>query len=116
MISNFLESKEQSRVSKLGGQMFTAKTDEGEDADGSVQSTSLSLIGFKENFMKLVLPAAGTMFCGTFTYPIAVRIARRVFRLRGFYAIHISIAPFLALLHVNIFASMHTLGRIKVLE
>ena len=34
--------------------------------------------------MKLVLPAAGTMFCGTFTYPIAVRIARRIFRLRLF--------------------------------
>ena len=96
--------------------MFTANTSEVDDTDDSSQSSSLSLIGFKENFMKLVLPAAGTMFCGTFTYPIAVRIARRIFRLRGFYAIHVSIAPFLALLHVNIFASMHTIGRIKVLE
>ena len=96
--------------------MFTANTSEVDDTDDSRQSSSLSLIGFKENFMKLVLPAAGTMFCGTFTYPIAVRIARRIFRLRGFYAIHVSIAPFLALLHVNIFASMHTIGRIKVLE
>ena len=66
--------------------------------------------------MKLVLPGALTMFCGTFTYPVAVRIARRIFGLRGFYPIHISIAPFLALIHVNIFGVLHTLGRIRAIE
>ena len=72
--------------------------------------------GFKENFIKLVVPAAVTMFCGTFTYPIAVRIARKVFRVRGFYAIHISIAPFLAFVHVNIFGTLHALGRARLME
>lgn len=74
------------------------------------------MLGFRENFYKLVLPAAATMFCGTFTYPVAVRVARKVFRLRGFYAIHISIAPFLALIHVNIFGTLHALGRVRAME
>ena len=46
------------------------------------------------------------MMCGTVTYPIAVRIARKVFRLRGFYAIHLAIAPFLGFVHTNIFGSI----------
>jgi len=79
-------------------------------------SKRISFLGFYENFMKLVMPAAVTMFCGTFTYPVAVRIARKVFRLRGFYAIHISIAPFLALLHVNIFGTLQTLGNARFTE
>jgi hypothetical protein len=53
----------------------------------------------------------------TITYPIAVRIARsRVFKLRNFYAIHVGIAPFLALVHVNIFAALLTFTKIKILE
>ena len=56
------------------------------------------------------------MFCGTFTYPVAVRVARRVFKLRGFYAIHISIAPFLALVHINIFGTLHGFMRAKIAE
>ena len=74
------------------------------------------MLGFRDNFMKVVAPAALTMLCGTFTYPIAVRIARKIFRVRGFYAIHISIAPFLALIHVNIFGTLHTIGRAKIME
>ena len=61
--------------------------------------------------MKLKLGyTLGPLFCtamlGTITYPLAVRIARSkyLFRLRGFYAIHISIAPFLSLIHLNFFA------------
>ena len=56
------------------------------------------------------------MICGTFTYPIAVRIARGLFKLRGFYAIHLSIAPFLALVHVNILGTTHMYFRIKQTE
>lgn len=63
-----------------------------------------------------MLPVSLTMLCGTFTYPIAVRIARKVFRLRGFYAIHLSIAPFLAFTHINIFGTLHSYFRIKVKE
>ena len=76
----------------------------------------LPMMGFRENFLKLVLPAATTMLCGTFTYPVAVRVARRMFGLRGFYSIHISIAPFLAFIHVNIFGTLFALGRIKAIE
>ena len=56
------------------------------------------------------------MMCGTVTYPIAVRIVKRIFRLRGFYPIHLAIAPFLALVHVNIFGVCHTYFRIKHIE
>ena len=56
------------------------------------------------------------MMCGTFTYPVAVRVARKVFRLRGFYPIHISIAPFLALIHVNIMGTSHALLRALFIE
>ena len=62
------------------------------------------------------MPAAGTLFCGTFTYPIAVRVARKIFRLRGFYSIHISIAPFLALIHVNILGTLHAYARAHLIE
>ena len=71
---------------------------------------------FQATTGKLILPAVITMFCGTFTYPIAVRIARKVFKLRGFYPIHLSIAPFLALVHVNIFGTSHAYFRVKVIE
>ena len=54
--------------------------------------------------------------CATVTYPLAVRIARKVFRLRGFYAIHLAIAPFLALVHVNILGCAHMYFRIKNTE
>jgi hypothetical protein len=56
------------------------------------------------------------MMCATVTYPLAVRLVKRVFGLRGFYAIHLAIAPFLALIHVNIFGVSHTLFRIKHME
>lgn len=56
------------------------------------------------------------MMCATVTYPLAVRIVKRVFGLRSFYSIHLAIAPFLALIHVNIFGVSHTLFRIKHME
>ena len=87
-----------------------------EEEDDKSSTSNVLFIGFKENFMKLVFPAMITMVCGTFTYPVAVRIARKVFRLRGFYPIHISIAPFLALIHVNIFGTFHALFRARVME
>jgi hypothetical protein len=52
--------------------------------------------------------------CGTMTYPIAVRIVRsRLFKLRGFYAIHLAIAPFLAFVHINIFSAIFAYIRVK---
>ena len=55
---------------------------------------------------------------GTITYPLAVRVARSkyLFKLRNFYAIHLAIAPFLALAHINIFALVHAYMRIKIQE
>lgn len=71
---------------------------------------------FKASTYKLIIPCLITAFTGTFTYPIAVRIARRVFKLKGFYQIHFSIAPFLALFHVNVFGLSHAYCRIKLME
>ena len=56
------------------------------------------------------------MLCGTLTYPLAVRFVKRVFKLRGFYSIHLAIAPILALIHINIFGISHTYFRIKHME
>ena len=56
------------------------------------------------------------MMAGTVTYPIAVRIARKRFKLKGFWAIHLAIAPFLALVHVNILGVSHMYFRIKQTE
>lgn len=56
------------------------------------------------------------MITGTFSYPIAVKITRKIFKLRGFYQIHLSIAPFLALFHVNVFGLTHAYLRIKLME
>jgi hypothetical protein len=53
----------------------------------------------------------------TITYPIAVRIARsRLFKLRNFYSIHLAIAPFLALVHVNIIGFFYIMTKIKFME
>ena len=84
--------------------------------DKADKNSQLMLRGLKENFMKFVVPGMFTMMCGTFTYPVAVRAARKIFKLRGFYAIHISIAPFLAFAHVNIFGTLHGLMRASVIE
>ena len=54
--------------------------------------------------------------CATVTYPLAVRVARKIFKLRGFYSIHLAIAPFLALAHVNIFGVWHMYFKIKHTE
>jgi hypothetical protein len=74
------------------------------------------LFQFSGNVSKVIIPAVFTMMCGTVTYPIAVRMVKRIFRLRGFYPIHFAIAPFLALVHVNIFGVCHTYFRIKHIE
>merc|ERR1711957_370634 len=69
------------------------------------------------NGAKLIVPAMLTMLTGTFTYPIATRIARSwPFRLRGFWAINLSCAPFLAFIHVHIFGTSHAYFRIKITE
>ena len=57
------------------------------------------------------------MLTGTFTYPLATKIARSwPFRLRGFWAINLSCAPFLAFIHVHIFGTSHAYFRIKLTE
>ena len=68
------------------------------------------------NTYKVIVPTFITLMCATVTYPLAVRIARKVFRLRGFYAIHLAIAPFLALVHVNILGCAHMYFKIKNTE
>ena len=110
-VSNFLETSEQSKVSSLGGATLSASPDVKEEDRGAKVLTT-----FAGNAGSLILPVAVTMLCGTVTYPIAVRIARRVFKLRGFYAIHLSIAPFLALAHVNIFGVAQAYCWIKLME
>ena len=100
-----METKKQSQISRLGGSML----DEAE-----AQKSPFTL--FTDKLKKWLLPASITMLCGTVTYPIAVRIARKVFRLKGFYAIHLAIAPFLALFHVNIFGTLHSYFRLKIAE
>lgn len=84
--------------------------------EAPVANTSSILFQFAGNVSKVIAPALITMMCATVTYPLAVRFVKRVFGLRGFYAIHLTIAPILALIHVNIFGVSHTLFRIKHLE
>lgn len=100
-----LETKAQSRISRLGGEMLS---------DKEVVKSPIAVFG--ETLQQWMLPVSLTMLCGTFTYPIAVRIARKVFRLKGFYPIHLSIAPFLGLVHISIFGALHSYFRIKITE
>ena len=73
---------------------------------------------FLKNAKLVLVPAFLTALCGTITYPLMVRLARSKYllKLRNFYAIHLSIAPFLALIHINIFSGIHTYMRIKLKE
>ena len=56
------------------------------------------------NFTYFAAPLFCTSMIGTITYPLAVRVAKKAFKLRNFYSIHLTIAPFLALIHINFFA------------
>lgn len=85
-------------------------------APKTASSNSSVLFQFAGNASKVIVPSLITMMCATVTYPLAVRIVKKIFKLRGFYAIHLSIAPFLALVHVNIFGVSHTYCRIKHME
>jgi hypothetical protein len=60
----------------------------------------------KWNFIYLAAPVFLTSMLATITYPLMVKVARSkyLFSLRNFYAIHISIAPVLAFIHVNFFS------------
>ena len=73
---------------------------------------------FMRNVKNFMIPVFFTAMAGTITYPIAVRLARSkyLFKLRNFYAIHISIAPFLAFIHLNLFSLFHTYFRITTTE
>ena len=79
LTTNFLESKDQSKVSRLGGASLSANVEFKDNGSSNV------ITKFVDNSSKFLLPITITMLCGTVTYPIAVRIARRIFRLRGFY-------------------------------
>ena len=68
------------------------------------------------NFTFFAAPLFCTSMIGTITYPIAVRIAKKAFRLRNFYSIHFTIAPFLALIHINFFALVQTLINVQYIN
>ena len=63
-------------------------------------------------------PLFATSMLATITYPLAVRVARsrRLFGLRNYYAIHLAIAPFLAMIHLNFFALVRSYIRAKARE
>ena len=107
LTGNMLENKAQAKASSMGGAMLAD--------DQGLKTNTLTI--FTDKLKTLILPAFATMMCGTVTYPIAVRIARsRLFKLKGFYAIHLAIAPFLAFVHVNLFGCFFAYGHIKVIE
>ena len=112
-----METKEQSKQSRISGQMLTTQAKEDEDNSKESQ-IQIFLKQYTRNIGKVLIPVIVTAFAGTVTYPIAVRIARskRLFKLRNFYAIHLAIAPFLAFIHVNIFAAVHSYMTIKIIE
>ena len=70
------------------------------------------------NFLYYTSPIFFTSMLATFTYPLAVRVARSkwLFGLRNFYAIHIAIAPFLALIHLNFYSFAEALVKLKMME
>ncbi|TNV75803.1 hypothetical protein FGO68_gene10144 [Halteria grandinella] len=114
-VSNFLESKDQAKVSGMGGAMFMQRAESKQE----VKSEGNPLIRtYMRNLSQVMVPIFVTALCGTVTYPIAVRIARskRLFKLRNFYAIHIAIAPFLAFIHSNIFSGVYMYMKIKIRE
>ena len=70
------------------------------------------------NFTSMALPIFMTAMLSTITYPMAVKIARhkRLLKLRDFYAIHFTIAPFLGFVHLNFYAFVWTIVHVKNTE
>jgi len=103
-VSNFTESTQQGRASSLSGEM----------GNQSLEQES-TVAAFRRNFSQFAIPFTLSAMTATFTYPIAVRIARKC-GLRGFYAIHISVAPFLAWVNLVTFNASRTYMKIKERE
>ena len=89
-------------------------------AEKDLKSKDKSIIvqnEFIANAGKVIVPVMLTLLTGTFTYPLASKLVRSwPLRLRGFYAIHLAIAPLLAYIHVHIFGISHAYCRIKITE
>ena len=112
LVSNFLESKDQSKSSKFGGEMMSSSQ--------SIKSNQFFKNDLMNNLARNFTYFAAPLFCtsmiGTITYPLAVRFVKKAFRLRNFYSIHIAIAPFLALIHINFFALVQTLINVQYIN
>ena len=96
-----MESQQQSKISRISGQTLA-------DTETKQQSVNFFSSKIFLNFSFYAAPALLTAMLGTYTYPRAVWLARhkRLLKLRNFYAIHVAIAPFLALIHLNFFATV----------
>ena len=108
-MSNFFESQQQAKVSRVSGQTLS---------DQKQESVNLFSSKIALNFSFYAAPALLTAMLGTYTYPRAVRLARhkRLLRLRNFYAIHVSIAPFLAFIHMNFFSAIQAVIGAHIFE
>lgn len=121
LVGNFMESQEQARLSRFGGDML-ARVENASTVDAALSKDANSMDHLfaehiKANMLKLIAPIFITTMTASVTYPLAVRIVRGwPFRVRGYYAIHFSIAPFLALINVNVFGVSHGYFRIKLVE
>ena len=117
MVSNFMENKAQADISRFGGQMLQAPSISVNDQAPGILNSKFAL-KLKHNLQLWALPLSMTAMLGTITYPLAVKVARskRLLKLRNFYAIHASIAPFLAFIHINFFSFVQTIIRIKQTE
>ena len=120
LVANFLETKDQSKISRVDGKVISQQ----QILSKPIQTNKNRF--FEDDFLNKLtwnfVKYAGPLFCtamlSTITYPLAVRVARskRLFKLRDFYAIHISIAPFLAVIHINFFQLLLSYIRIKQKE
>ena len=120
IVGNLLESQSQARISKTGGEFLTqnvtskssANSDESNDVGNKLFTDQL-----KANMLNFTMPLLTTLMVSSVSYPLAIKIIKsRLFGLRNWYAVHLAIAPFLALINVIVFGMTHGYFRIKVRE
>lgn len=76
----------------------------------------LSLSTFKFRIMIWVCPMFLTGMAASVSYPMYIRLAKKVFKVKSFFAIHAVIAPFMMMQNVFVFANTRGLASIKIFE
>ncbi|CAI2372622.1 unnamed protein product [Moneuplotes crassus] len=106
--SNYLQNKTQTKKASFGLPTFSSSN------ESSIQKDVLKM--YLNRVCCFLLPIGVTGLSATFTYPIAVRLVKSLFKIRDFYAIHLAISPIMVFININVFGTLRGIMNVKIKE